>query len=32
MAGTVDEKWLIDKLDSSNQTTWKFPEDANAQA
>ena len=25
MAGTsVDEKWTIDKLDSSNWTTWKF--------
>lgn len=24
MAGTVDEKWSIDKLDSSNWTTWKF--------
>ena len=24
MAGTVDEKWSIDKLDSSNWITWKF--------
>ena len=24
MAGTVDEKWTIDKLDSTNWTTWKF--------
>ena len=24
MAGTVDEKWSIDKLESSNWTTWKF--------
>jgi len=25
MAGTsVDEKWSIDKLDSSNWTTWKI--------
>ena len=24
MAGTVDEKWTIDKLDGSNWMTWKF--------
>ena len=24
MAGTVDEKWSIDRLDGSNWTTWKF--------
>ena len=24
MAGTMDEKWSIDKLDSVNWNTWKF--------
>ena len=24
MAGSMDEKWSIDKLDGSNWTTWKF--------
>ena len=24
MAGTVDKKWTVDKLDGSNWTTWKF--------
>lgn len=24
MAGTVEEKWSIDKLDGSNWQTWKF--------
>ena len=24
MAGTIDEKWTIDKLDGSNWMTWKF--------
>ena len=24
MAGSVEEKWSIDKLDGSNWSTWKF--------
>ncbi len=24
MAGSIDEKWSIDKLNDSNWTTWKF--------
>lgn len=24
MAGSMDEKWTVDKLDNSNWSTWKF--------
>lgn len=24
MAGSMDDKWIVDELDGSNWTTWKF--------